>query len=698
MDLSTSLNFLIPCLFALILGQLIVRLTSPNSTWARSIIVTVSFILTLRYIYWRSFYTLNLTTTTTTIISVFILVLEIFAWIMPYLNLFMCIKRKSRHKEADYWETSVKAGEYLPAVDVLIPTYNESVLILRRTIIGCQAIDYPHKQVYLLDDSERPEVEQLATELGCEYIARTEHSHAKAGNLNHALKITKSELIAIFDADFVPSHDFLTRTVGFFQKTKLALLQTHQHFYNQDAVARNLGLGNILGHPVEEFSARLNQPMRDYHNSVMCFGSSFVVRRSALESVGGFFTESITEDYFTGIKLLAHKYQVNYLNERLSAGLVPENISALFSQRMRWATGTIQGFFVSANPLTIKGLSLVQRLIYTAGIIHWFTNITLATFIFTIPLFFMLRMPPFMMEFNDWLAFFMPFLIFETTVFFWLGDRSASKIVIDIYSFLICFPITIAIVRTLIKPFARTFQVTQKGIVNYRSVFRWQLGLPIIYAWIITIFGVGLFLNLFINLEAREELIANINLIYSSLEIGFFWTGYYLIILTVCLFALIDKSQTDYYPWLKIQTKIQLVIDGVVINTVSNYLSETGVKLSFADDYSLPMINENQLIQVGIEELNLELTTTIKQIDRHQNKISLQLEYSSLELREYRQIIEYLFCQPHRWVTTKVPTEFASFKILLKSIIVRSKQIILRRKDNKITSTNLNLKSSSIEV
>ena len=697
MELSNYLNFLLPCLTALLVGQIMVRVSSPNSTWARAVIITASFIFALRYIFWRLFYTLNLSTTTTAIISVLILALEIFAWIMPYFNLFMTIKRKHRHQEADYWEVSVKAGEYVPGVDILIPTYNESVPILRRTIIGCQGIDYPHKKVYLLDDSEREEVKQLAQQLGCEYIARTEHQHAKAGNLNHALKLTNNELIAVFDADFVPSSNFLTRTVGFFQKPRLALLQTHQHFYNEDVIARNLGLGDVIGHPIEEFSARLNQPMRDYHNSVMCFGSSFVIRRSALERVGGFFTESITEDYFTGIKLLAKKYHINYLNERLSAGLVPENIPALFNQRMRWAKGTIQGFFVSANPLTIKGLNLWQRLIYTTGIIHWLTNVTLAVFILALPALFMLKMPPFVMEFQQWLAFFLPYLIFEFCIFYWLSDRASSKIVIDIYSFIMCFPIAIAIIQTLLKPFAGGFKVTQKGIVNQYSIFRWKLGIPLIYALTISFSGLILFFHLLINPELKSELINNLNLIYSSMEIGLFWTIYYLILLSLCLLALIDKSQLDYYPWLAIKTQVQLTIDGQKIKGYSHCLSESGAKVSFANDYSLVNIKHDQIVEMQIQELNLKLKAVIQKTNFTKKQVDLQLEYLPLDLEEYRQLIDYLFCQPNRWQTKKVPKELPSLIILLKTLVRRCKQIIVP--DKKYSPRpQLTLKSPAIKV
>lgn len=116
----------------------------------------------------------------------------------------------------------VISGAFTPSVDVLIPTYNEPPFILRRTVIGCQALEYGAKRIYLLDDTQRSDVKALAGELGCEYLTRPDNSHAKAGNLNHALALTDGELIVVFDADFIPTKNFLIRTVGFFKTRRLA--------------------------------------------------------------------------------------------------------------------------------------------------------------------------------------------------------------------------------------------------------------------------------------------------------------------------------------------------------------------------------------------------------------------------------------------------------------------------------------------
>src|SRR5690606_21450978 len=92
--------------------------------------------------------------------------------------------------------------------DVYVCTYNEHVDVLRTTLAGCNALTYPHT-TYLLDDGRRPEMAELAAEMGAVWITRPDNSHAKAGNINHALSRTTGELVFILDADHVPMPDAL---------------------------------------------------------------------------------------------------------------------------------------------------------------------------------------------------------------------------------------------------------------------------------------------------------------------------------------------------------------------------------------------------------------------------------------------------------------------------------------------------------
>lgn len=137
---------------------------------------------------------------------------------------------------------------------------------------------------------------------------------------------------------------------------------------------------NVLPSEEEVFYRQI-EPIRDGVGSVICAGTSFVVRRRGLEEIGSFVTDALTEDYFTGVRLSAQGYRLIYLDEKLSAGLEPENIAAHATQRLRWTQGTLQAFFIEANPLTIPGLTPIQRLAHLEGLLHWFTSISRVGFL-----------------------------------------------------------------------------------------------------------------------------------------------------------------------------------------------------------------------------------------------------------------------------------------------------------------------------
>ena len=118
--------------------------------------------------------------------------------------------------------------------------------------------------------------------------------------MNNALRHTDGELITVIDADFVPFKNFLTRTVGFFQRKEIDLVQTPQKFYNPDYFARNLGLEHLLPGDLEHFYGFV-QPSRDVGNSVICCGTSYVIRRSSLKAVGGYYTRCCVEDFQTSV-------------------------------------------------------------------------------------------------------------------------------------------------------------------------------------------------------------------------------------------------------------------------------------------------------------------------------------------------------------------------------------------------------------
>ena len=164
-------------------------------------------------------------------------------------------------------------------VDVFITTYNESLSLLRETAVCAVSMRYPH-QTYILDDGNRPEVRELARELGCGYFARTERTHAKAGNLNNALAKTEGEFIVTLDADHVPMPDFIDHVIGFFSNPAVAAVQTAQDFYNLDSFQHLTDWRARYAWQQQELFFSVVQPGKDGYNAAFYCGSPAVLRRA----------------------------------------------------------------------------------------------------------------------------------------------------------------------------------------------------------------------------------------------------------------------------------------------------------------------------------------------------------------------------------------------------------------------------------
>ncbi|NET58887.1 MAG: glycosyltransferase [Symploca sp. SIO2E6] len=545
---------LAPTVILLVIAIAITKVSPEPRPWSRVVVVGILLGLLIRYILWRSLSTLNLTDPLNGFFSLGLLVMEMLVLAHSIIQLFLMLRWKNRRSQADWLSQEVLAGNYLPTVDILVPTYDEPTFILKRTIIGCQSLDYPHKTIYLLDDTRRSEVEQLAQELGCEYITRPDNRHAKAGNLNHALGKTQGELVTVFDADFIPTKNFLHRTVGFFQDERVALVQTPQSFYNIDPIASNLGLENVLT-PEEEVLYRQIQPIRDAAGGVICTGTSFVARRSALNQVGCFFTQSITEDFFTGIRLSAQGFRLVYLDEKLSAGLAAENIAAHATQRLRWARGTLQAFFVDANPLTIPGLRPLQRLAYVEGLFHWFGSIPRCFFLLIPLAYSFLEAIPVRATPQELLYYFLPYYVVNITVYSWLNYRSRSALISEIYSLILTIPLAITAIAVMWNPFSQGFKVTPKGIRNNRFYFNRRLALPLMIMFIAT--ALSLWQNLCICI-VKGGGVSEIAQQLQGISLGAIWSTYNLVMLGISLLILIDIPQSDIYEWFNLRRVVRI--------------------------------------------------------------------------------------------------------------------------------------------
>jgi len=352
-----------------------------------------------------------------------------------------------------------------PTVDIMVTVVDEPLPLLRQTLIGCRSQEYPQDRfrVYVLDDGDRTDVQSLAITLGCSYIQRPDRPrHAKAGNLNHALRSTKGELIAVFDVDHVPARTFLKETVGFFDDPVVAFVQTPHHFYNPDIYQRNLRVGHRLQNEQALFF-RMLQVGRDTHNSAFFAGSGGLFRRKPLEEIGGFQTQTITEDIHTSMNLHAKGYRSCYLNRVLSAGLMPETFAGYLKQRKRWAIGCVQ-VLLRDNPLLKRGLTLPQRIDYFGSIFYFFLGIPRLICLFAPLSSLLFNIPPLNADPVQLSIYFFSFYIASSMVMRSISCGSRNPFWSDIYETTMCFSLSWAALKALITPRKeRPFEVTPKG-------------------------------------------------------------------------------------------------------------------------------------------------------------------------------------------------------------------------------------------
>ena len=230
--------------------------------WMRRSLLVLLALLTVRYLCWRVTGSLNLTTPLAALFSLLLLAAEAWLLLSGLVPLLLGWRRfDDGRAAADRAEAQWRSGDWRPWVDVLIPTCGEPLPVLERCLLGCTSLDYPHRTIWVLDDGGLPEVAALAAAHGCRYHHRPQRLHAKAGNLNAGLALGGGDLVAVFDADFVPQRHFLDRTIGLLLDPAVALVQTPQCFMNADPVLRNLELEPWLL-PDEESFYRWIEPVR----------------------------------------------------------------------------------------------------------------------------------------------------------------------------------------------------------------------------------------------------------------------------------------------------------------------------------------------------------------------------------------------------------------------------------------------------
>jgi cellulose synthase (UDP-forming) len=619
--------------------------------WLKVLLTVVSSVLNIRYLYWRVTDTLVLDWYNGAI-CLAVLLMELIAIFNVTFISYQTLKQTNHTPEVDQRSTAVQNGDFVPSVDVLIPTYNEPIDVLERTLIGCLAMHYPKKTVWLLDDGKRPAAAALAKRLGCEYQTRPDGAHAKAGNLNNGLKYTTADIAVVFDADFIPLNHFLQRTIPLFQKPEVAMVVTPQNFYNPDPPEINLG-GGILPHEQTTFYSII-QSGRDLTNSCICTGTSTVIRRKYLDEIGGVPTGTIVEDWITGFRLQAKGYRTIYLNEMLSLGAAPENLGAYLVQRIRWGEGTLKTFFGKDNPLKISGLTLIQRINHASGALYWIDQATQSIGYVAPALFILLGMRSMDVSVPEIIAYWLPNYIAGLICVSWVvGSRTI--LVSYVYNALQSFHLVPMVVNTMLRPNAKVqFKVTPKGLTQSQASIDFRLMTPVFltFAANLILFILG---TLFPGLTSYQG---------QSHIINVLWTGWNSMVLGLTVLAGIDppveERSAERIPC---SDSCELTwLDGVEQVKARSHLidiSELGV--AFAP-HATAQLHIGKIITLTIPNEDLQLTIKIVRV---KDDIAGQF----LNATEQRQnLIEFIYCRPHHWAVPKIANEKKALKSLTMSL------------------------------
>ncbi len=260
-----------------------------------------------------------------------------------------------------------------PTVAIAVPTYNEDPKLVERTLLSMKKMDYDAKKmkIYLLDDSTKPEIkgrlEAFCKKEGIVYLHRDNRQGFKAGALNNFLKYSNEEFIAVFDADErLVDGKFLKDLLPYFQDSKLSFVQTEKRYAK----------GNFFSSCVDLFDAfffKFIQPSRALNNTAIFAGSCGIIRRSALDDIGGF-PEYVIEDTFFSFESDMKGYRSLYIPKVYALGAPITSFTALSKQQWRYNYGDTQFLLHLIQNLrahkrrTVSALSKIDYALHGLGL------------------------------------------------------------------------------------------------------------------------------------------------------------------------------------------------------------------------------------------------------------------------------------------------------------------------------------------
>ncbi len=467
--------------------------------WKGKLWFLLNMFCTVVYLIWRIFFTIPFEYGIVSVVAgISLLVVEVLGMVEAFIHY------ANMYSVEDYPFPEDVPTELFPDVDVFIATYSEDVELLYKTIRGCTRMKYPDPKkvhIYLCDDGHRAEMKALAARMGVNYLDREDHEGAKAGNLNNALAHSDSPYVVTFDADMIPRSNFLMRTIPYFvdaelrnrdrkeeDKIKIGFLQSPQSFYNLDLFQFNLYSESRIPNEQDYFYKDI-QVARTKTNSVIYGGSNTVLSREALESIGGFFTGAITEDFATGILIEKKQYVSLGTAVPLASGLSPQDLKDLVQQRTRWARGVIatgRKMHIFAAP----ELTFSQKLNYWASIWYWYAPLKRLIYIMSPIMYATFGFMVFKCTLPQVLLFWLPMYISSNVSLRMLSRNIRSTKWTNIYETVLFPYMLLPVLFETVGISMKKFKVTSKGEQKNEKGKNFLYAIPFLLLIVLSIWGI----------------------------------------------------------------------------------------------------------------------------------------------------------------------------------------------------------------
>ena len=597
--------------------------------------IVLSISASSRYIYWRFTDTIGFTHWVDAAFGYGLVLAELYAFavlLIGYLQTAWPLQRRPVPMPADVstW----------PSVDVFIPSYNEPLEVVRQTVFSAMSLDWPQDRlhVYVLDDGRRPDFREFCEELGVGYIIRDNNHHAKAGNINAALKVTSSEYIAIFDCDHIPTRSFLQVCMGwFFKDTNLVMLQTPHVFFSPDPFERNLDTFHRMPNEGELFYG-IVQDGNDLWNASFFCGSCAIIRRKELLEVGGIAVETVTEDAHTALKLARLGYNTAYLEVPQAAGLATESLSGHVGQRIRWARGMAQ-IARTDNPLFGKGLKFGQRLCYLNAMLHFFYGLPRLVFL-TAPLAYLFfDAHVFQATALMITAYALPHLAHASVTNSRIQGRFRHSFWNEVYESVLAWYIMRPVIVAFINPKLGKFNVTAKGGVIEKAYFDWTIARPYVVLLLVNLVGIAVGIWKLFSADGDET---------TTLVINMVWTVYNIILLGASVAVASETRQIRGTP--RVAAALPAVIrfeNGRTLVCKTEDFSQHGLGLTVPPESDIPMGSK-----LSVSLFRSDEEGVFPAVVTFNGKGRLGVKFDNLTLPQQAELASLTFARADAWIAT----------------------------------------------